>query len=476
MTATGSAAVVDPGLPGGCGVGPADARGGCSGRRGPLCRDGECSVSQQYEPAVPPRGWNSYDCYGCAITEGDFRANVEAMAAKLRGYGYVYAVIDGLWYYDEVTPTALAAESTLKPRLDGFGRPIPSPVRFPSSAGGAGFKPLADFVHGLGLKFGIHVMRGIPREAVAQRMQIEGTGLRADEVADTRSVCAWERTMFGVEMSRPGAQGWYESLLRLYAGWGVDFIKGDDFGNAPYHRDEVTALHRAVKGCGREMVLSLSPGIDAHEVLRVHPHVAQHCDMWRISADIWDKWDNVKYLFGLCSAWSGAIGPVSFPDADMLPYGMMGLGNTPTRPTRRSRLTEDEVRTHFTLLAIARSPLMFGGDVPQLDDFTLGVLTNPEVLAVNSHSRNNRPVWLWDLEGHRVAWRAEEVSGAGFFLAVFNLGDEAAEVSVGLEGNGFPGRVSVRDLWGRRELGVMEKAIAPRLPPHGCALYRCAAV
>lgn len=422
--------------------------------------------------ATSPRGWNSYDSYGCAISEADFRANAEALAAKLLPHGYEYACIDGLWYYDDVTPTALGATSTQEPHLDAFGRPVPSPVRFPSSRDGQGFKPLADAVHQLGLKFGIHIMRGIPRLAVERRMPVAGSRQNAAAIADPSSRCAWENTMYGVDMRKAEAQAWYDSLLELYAGWGVDFIKGDDFGNTPYHSEEVEALHRAVKRCGRPIVLSLSPGINMPDIMTAHPHVAAHSDLWRISADIWDKWDNVRYLFPLCALWSGAIGPSSFPDADMLPYGMLGLGEKISRPTRRCRLTEDEVRTHFTLLAMARSPLLFGGDVPQLDDFTLGILTHSEVLHVQAYSRNNQPLWIWQLENKYAAWKADDVAGDRHYLAVFNLSDEPADVPVDLSAHGFGTRVRIRDLWARAELGLAEKTVAPRLAPHACVLYQ----
>ena len=422
---------------------------------------------------TPVRGWNSYDCYGCAINEAQFRANAEAMAVKLLPHGYTYACMDALWYYDDVTPTQLGATSTREPHLDAFGRPVPSPLRFPSSADGKGFKPLADAVHRLGLKFGLHIMRGIPRLAVERRLPVARSRRKAPAIANQASRCSWENTMFGVDMGKAGAQAWYDSLLELYAGWGVDLIKADDFGNTPYHREEVAALHRAVKNCGRPVRLSLSPGIMAHEMMTAHPHVAEHSDLWRISADIWDKWNDVRYLFPLCAFWSGAIGPASFPDADMLPYGMMGLGNKPTLPTRKSRLTADEVRTHFTLLAIARSPLLFGGDIPQLDDFTLAILTNPEVLAINSRSRGNRPLWLWPRDDRYVAWTAEAEAGPEKYLAVFNLGDEPAEISVDLAEHGFGARVRLRDLWARADLGTAAKTFAPRLAPHACALVSC---
>lgn len=419
----------------------------------------------------PPRGWNSYDCYGCAIAEPDFRANVDALADKLLSHGYEYACIDASWYYDSVTATSLAMTSQHEPHMDEFGRLLPSPVRFPSAADGAGFKPLADYVHSRGLKFGIHIMRGIPRHAVERRLPVMGTKRQASDVADPRRICSWEHSMFGVDMARDGAQAWYDSLLAQYAEWGVDFIKGDDFLNT-YHREEIAALHQAVKKCGRPIVLSLSPGIAPHEILQTHSHVASHSDMWRISADIWDKWNDVRYLFPLCAFWSGAIGPPTWPDADMLPYGMLGLGNNPSRPTRSTNLTPDEVRTHFTLLAIARSPLFFGGDLPQLDNFTLSILSNPEVLAVNTASRSNRPLWLWPRDDRHIAWKAEAETGNAQYLAVFNLGDEPAEITVPLAEHGFGERAHVCELWTRNDMGTVESKLAPRLAPHSCVLYR----
>lgn len=425
----------------------------------------------QLTPRMPPRGWNSYNGHGCAITEAEFRANAEVLAARLLSSGYAYACVDGLWYYDQVAATGLAGISPGDPCLDDFGRPTPSIARFPSAAHGAGFKPLADFVHGLGLKFGLHLMRGIPRAAARRKLPIAGTPRYASEIADPTRPCVWENTMYGVDMRKEGAQAWYDSLLALYAEWGVDFLKADDFLN-PYAREEIEGLHRAAQRCGRPIALSLSPGIHTRDILSTHAHVAARSDMWRISADVWDRWSDVRQLFPLCAAWSGRIGPDSFPDADMLPYGALGLGVPHARPMRRSRLTEDEVRTHFTLLCMARSPLFLGGDLQQLDQFTEGILTNPEVLAINSASRDNRQLWIWPRSDLHVAWGARETTGNAQFLALFNLEDAPAVVKVDLAEQGFGERARVRDLWRRADLGILENEIAPLLAPHACALYR----
>ena len=423
--------------------------------------------------STPPLGWNSYDSYGGSITEAELRANIDSLAVELLPVGYQYACIDALWFYESVEPTALAgvAIGNTRPFLDAYGRCVPAPPRFPSAAGGAGFKPMADHAHRLGLKFGIHIMRGIPRAAVAENLPIWNSKYRARDVADPTSRCGWEQTMWGVDLARPGAQDWYDSLIALYADWEIDFIKADDMGS-PYYSAEIAALYQAIARCPRPIRLSLSPGVDLNDILRAHTHVSEHSEMWRISADIWDKWTDVRYLFSLCGAWAATAGPGSWPDADMLPYGMLGLGNNPSKPTRPSRLTPDEMRTHFTLLSIARSPLLFGGDVTQLDPATKAILTNPEVLAVNQQGTRNRQLNIWGRTDRAVAWSAVDAVNGDVYLALFNLEDTPAEVAATLVELGFTGSVNVRDLWTHKNLETAQERIAVRLAPHACVLYR----
>lgn len=424
---------------------------------------------------TPPMGWNSYDSYGCAVTEADFLANLDAIAERLKPHGYEYACIDAGWYYDRVVPTGLAAVAAdgVRPHMDSFGRLLPSPIRFPSAAGGDGFRPLAEATHSRGLKFGIHIMRGIPRAAVDGNIPVAGASGRARDIADTSSRCPWEQTMFGVDMARPGAQAWYDSLVSLYADWGVDFIKADDMCH-PYFSAEIEALFRALDRCPRPILLSLSPGVDVNDVLRAHPHVAEHSEMWRISADVWDKWLDVRQLFPISAVWGSASGTGTWPDADMLPYGRLGLGNNPSRPTRASRLSEDEMRTHFTLLVMMRSPLFLGGDVPQLDAPTLTVLTNPEVLAVHRHATGMRQLHIWGRSDRAVARAAVDGRTGDTILALFNLDDSPAELSATLEELGLNGPARVRDLWAGQDLPRVTEKVAVRLAPHACALYRLA--
>ena len=170
-----------------------------------------------------PMGWNSWDCYGPAVDEATVRKNAEFMAEHLKQHGWEYVVVDIQWS----NPTA--SEHEYQPFtelcMDEYSRLIPAENRFPSSAGGKGFAPLAEYIHSLGLKFGIHIMRGIPRQAVHQNTKIKGSKKTARQIAQTASICGWNTDMYGVDVSKEGAREYYDSLFELYASWGVDFIK-----------------------------------------------------------------------------------------------------------------------------------------------------------------------------------------------------------------------------------------------------------
>ncbi|MEC3949768.1 glycoside hydrolase family 27 protein [Sphingobium sp. HWE2-09] len=407
----------------------------------------------------PPMGWNSWNSFATTITEAQARETAAIMADKLLSFGYDIFTVDIQWYEPKASSYSYNAKP--KPAMDGYGRMIPAPNRFPSSIGGKGFAPLAKAVHALGLRFGIHVMRGIPRAAVEANPPILGTRYRAADIADRASICSWNPDMYGVDMTRPGAQAYYDSLFRLYADWGVDFVKMDDMSR-PYdaHAPEIEAAHKAIVATGRPMILSLSPG--ETPVIR-GDHVRRFAQMWRISDDFWDEWPMLEAQFTRLENWTPYRGPGSWPDADMLPLGRLALG------ARDTRFTPDEQRTLMTLWAIARSPLIMGGDLRHLDSATLALLNNREVLAVNQASSGNCPHFVAD--GTRV-WSAVADGGTGRYLAMFNTGSKVREVGVRLRDLGLAGPVAVRDLWEGKALGRQAERVSAMLPPHGCVLYR----
>ncbi|MBN1466139.1 NPCBM/NEW2 domain-containing protein [candidate division KSB1 bacterium] len=368
----------------------------------------------QWAP-TPPMGWNSWDCYGPTVTEKEVKANADYMAENLKEFGWQYIVVDIRWYVDN---TKTHGYNQINPvyNMDEYGRFTPSPVRFPSAADGNGFKPLADYVHGKGLKFGIHVMRGIPREAVRRNTPIVGSSATAADIYSEERLCRWLGDMYTVVAGRPGAQEYYNSIFNLYASWGVDFVKIDDL-STPYHRAEIEMIRQAIDQTGRPIVLSTSPGETPIEHAE---HIKTHANMWRIIGDFWDNWPQLKNEFEVCHRWAPHIGDGHFPDADMLPLGRIGI-RAERGDDRMSGFTRDEHYTLMTLFAIFRSPLMFGGDLPSTDDFTLSLLINREVLAVNQKSSNNRQLFRKD---DLIAWTADDPETGDIYLALFNTQEQ----------------------------------------------------
>jgi hypothetical protein len=363
---------------------------------------------------APPMGWNSWDCYGPTVTEKEVMANADYMAEHLKRSGWEYIVVDIRWYvkndkaggYNQKNPQYV---------LDKYGRYEPSPNRFPSSAGGRGFKPLADYVHSKGLKFGIHIMRGVPVEAVKKNTPIFGSTAKASEIYSTEGQCPWLKDNYTIVADKTGSQEYYNSIFKLYASWGVDYVKVDDLSQ-PYHKEEIEMIRRAIDKCGRAIVLSTSPGPTPIEQAE---HIKNNANLWRISSDLWDNWPQLKEHFPLCAMWAPHIGTGHWPDADMLPLGRIGI-RAEVGDNRMSRLTKDEQITLMTLWSISRAPLMFGGDLPSNDEWTLSLLTNDEVLYVLNNSTNNRQLSRKD---DIIIWAADDQKTGDKFAAFFNTQD-----------------------------------------------------
>ena len=417
--------------------------------------------------ATPTMGWNSWDFYGTTVTEEQTKAQADYMAEHLLSHGWDLITVDIQWYAP--TPEADGDyynydAASVDLMLDGYGRLQPATTRFPSAAGGVGFTNLAEYVHSKGLRFGIHIMRGIPRQAVIDDLPIYGTSYTAQDIADTSSTCSWNPDMYGVDMSRPGAQEYYDSLFSMYARWGVDFIKVDDLSR-PYHTAEIEAIRAAIDKTGRPMVFSTSPG---ETPVSAGGHVMQNANQWRISDDFWDSWSAMYDQFQRLHDWTPYRGPGYFPDADMLPIGKVHASSSDS-DGRETYFTEDEQYTLMCLWSIARSPLIHGGDMTQMDSFTLSLMTNDEVIAVNQYSTHNRQLFN---TGTQITWVADAVDSSDKYLAVFNATESSAAVSVDLTALGYNGNCSIRSLWNQTDLGSFSGTFAPEINAHGAALYR----
>jgi alpha-galactosidase len=440
---------------------------------------------------TPPMGWNSWDAYGLTITELQFRENVQVLTTQLKPLGWNYAVIDEGWFF--YNPEDRPRPDTLKYALDHNGRYVPVVARFPSAGAVAGepvaadgmklaatindtsFKPLADFVHAQGLKFGIHIVRGIPRAAVERNLPIAGSTFKTQDAADTSDACPWDPTNWGVK-DTPAGQAWYDSLLAQYAAWGVDLLKVDCISDHPYKVDEIRMLRKAIDKTGRPIVLSLSPGPTN---LSHVDELVQLANMWRISDDIWDYWANARPFpqsvtsqFARLAAWARYAGPGHWPDADMLPLGELRPVPGEGKP-RSSRLTPAEARTQMTLWAMARSPLIVGANLTLLDGTTRALITNPDVIGVDQKATGSREA---SHSGEMIAWTADLPGGfpGGYTkaLALFNMGEGAQTVNSSFEAYGLDATTyTAKDAWAGKVLGKVKSVENLTVEPHATVLW-----
>lgn len=410
----------------------------------------------------PPMGWNSWDCLGFDVNEAEVKATADFMAENLKDLGYEYVVLDMNWYAPDYS-TMKGAEDSLY-HLDEFGRLLPDTVKFPSSAGGKGFKPLADYVHSLGLKFGIHILGGIPKKAVDANFLIKGTSLHASSITQPESGGYRYPTFHAIDLAKPGGQEYYNSIFELYAAWGVDYIKADYL---PFD-SELIGISRASRLCGRGMIISAVPDQIPGHVLRENAH------MFRVGLDLWDKWEWLKRSFFMAALVVKEAEPGYWPDLDMLPVGMLTV-KSPREGEKPhiSNLNKDEVYTLFSLWYITRMPLMIGGYLPQTDPFTLSVIRNNEALEVNRNSINNRQLYHFNTDF--IIWTADIPESQDKYLALFNISDGNVPVEVGVNWDqlGLADSVyRVRDLWAGKDLGSFTERFSVPIRAHAAGLYR----
>lgn len=424
---------------------------------------------------TPPLGWNSWDCFGAAVNEEQLIANADYMAKHLKQYGWEYVVCDIQWYEPKSRDNDYNNFTELE--MDEYGRLIPAENRFPSSKGGKGFKPIADYVHSLGLKFGIHIMRGVPRQAAAKNCKIYGSDKTCRQIAHHFSVCSWNTDMYGLYNCQ-GAQDYYNSIINMYAEWGIDFIKCDDIcvtefrkWDNPYTADyEIEMLRKAIDNCGREIVLSLSPGPAPREKA---DHLCKNANMWRLTGDFWDRWEPLYNMFDKCAQWQGVSAKGNYPDCDMLPIGRLSKNGTCHGPQNRmSQFTKAEQYTLMSLWGIFKSPLMIGGNLPDNDDFTLSLLTNSEYMEMHAKSYGARQIAREEKNGKgKIVWAA---NGKGCkYIALFNTGDKEKVLKVDLSTVLMPDtNYKVLDIWQKEQLGSFKNTISLSVAPHGARLLK----
>lgn len=403
---------------------------------------------------TPPMGWNSYDYYDTSVNEEQVKANARYMAENLKEFGWEYIVVDIEWYsYDTGSQRDKYQYIPFwKVEMDEYSRLLPCIQKFPSAKDGKGFKPLADYVHDLGLKFGIHIMRGIPREAAHAHTKILGSAATANDVADPANICFWNPDMYGVRPEVPGAQEYYDSLMALYAEWGVDFIKCDDICrmDMPTAKKEIEMLYEAIQKCGREIVLSLSPGPAKIEEAW---HYETYANMWRITDDFWDRWELLLPMFERCELWQNHVSEGCYPDCDMLTLGKLGKG---FGHEWECNFTKEEQVTMMTLWCIFRSPMMIGAELTKLDDWTKSLLTNGEVLRLLKYSKGAKQM---ERDDKHVIWCSMDTEESAGYLAVFNLEEKEVDVVIPwkkVEEYGITGKQG-KELWSGEGLDLTDE-------------------
>jgi len=410
---------------------------------------------------TPPMGWNSWNVYLGSPDEEEMKAQMRSMAADLLPYGYQYFTTDAHWYgfsntqYKDGTIFA----------WDEYGRPIPQPNKYPSSADGSGFKAMADYAHSLGLKFGLHMMRGLNKWMLGHGCCIKGTETKLEEIIDWNSPCHWDdkNGWYGVKLDHPDVQKWYDSLFENFASWGVDFIKYDDIAY-PLQVIETEMIHNALEKCGRKMVLSLSPG-EAN--VKDGEFYSAHANMWRISGDFWDDWqDCLRKSFDYLAAWNERIEYPGWPDADMIPIGWLceKKSSRGLRP-RFCRFNQEEIQSLFTLFCIARSPLILTSNLLRDEADVLHVITQPDCLAVNQ--RGKHPLCLKQ-DGDLHIWRS--AADGNEYLALFNLSEaeQTFEVDIPQE---FEGKTAL-DVWNKEIYQLCHATSTFPITAHGVVFLR----
>jgi hypothetical protein len=414
----------------------------------------------------PPKGWNSFDCYGIFINEQQALSNLEAFNEKLKPFGYEYFCIDAGWYSEyefQFDPERPIQKDNANLVIDEYGRFIASPRLFPR-----GLKYIADRVHEHGLKFGIHIMRGIPRIAVEQNTPVKGTEYFARDVANTDSICNWCPFLYGIDMNKPGSQEYYDSVIEYLAENGVDFIKADDIIMFP---DEFKAVKQAINNCGRTMVLSLSPGKQAAKVNVEHFRCA---DMVRLSGDIWDERAALDSGLDRWNIWEDIDEPGLWLDLDMIPFGALQVYAKKTKNSddnllsgkgsaRMCQFTLAEKRSFITMRALAASPLIMGGELTMTPDEDFALITNKHILDCCNNGVIGKQIFYQDcLDIRKTPQHGNNECG---WIGVFNRSLSSKTITLTPENLKIKTGLNLFSVWNNSELdfscGEFEIEVAP---------------
>jgi alpha-galactosidase len=349
---------------------------------------------------TPPMGWNSWNHFGCDVSAQLIRETADAMAKSgMRDAGYQYLVIDDCWQVAR----------------DAAGRLVADSVRFPG-----GMKPLAEYVHSKGLKFGLYTDAG-------------------------RQTC----------QRRPGTYGSEEIDARTFAEWGVDYVKEDWCNSEGLDGPTQYAKFRdALAKAGRPIVFSICEW-GSNRPWEWGPRTG---NLWRTTGDIGDRWASMIALLDLNAQYALAASPGAWNDPDMLEVGNGGM-------------TEDEYRAHFSLWALMAAPLMAGNDVRTMPAATRDILLNKEVVAVDQDSLGVQGMLVQEPAPDLQVW-AKPLADGSRAVVLFNRSALQTVITASWRGLGIRGPARVRDLWAHADLGTFPGRFMATVPAHGVVMVR----
>jgi len=426
---------------------------------------------------TPPMGWNSYDCWNYAVCQDTFMKNTHYLA-NMKQYGWEYCVVDFIWWIPQVGAFAGSQNGdwTLG-NMDQYGRFMPDTTRFPSAKGGKGFKPLADSVHNLGMKFGLHLMRGVPRMAVHRNCMVFNSTYSCTNAANQNSNCPWLDWMYGAASTAAG-QAYITSMVSLCNDWGVDYLKVDDLwasSTEGYHDSEVVMYGRAIAAQSREIVFSTSPGPTP---LNKASAVSQYANMFRLVNDLWDTWGQLTDAYNVAESWRGTTvkwGQGCWPDVDMLPFGHLALYGPVGNPRYSlSTFTKGEHRLMLLLWCVNNGPLMWGGNLPDNsnDKFYDSLMTNANALFIEQHGINAR-VLKAQTTGTPIWTSTHPLDTTTKFLLLGNTSGSSQTITVNLTTIGFSATqaVPVKNVWTGATLSPVTGTFTQTIPTHDAGLY-----
>ncbi len=402
---------------------------------------------------TPPMGWNSWNCWGGAVSQEKVLSSARAMIAKgLHDHGWTYINIDDGWQgvrggeFDAIQPNS----------------------KFPD------IKALADEIHSLGLRFGIYSTpwRGTYEGHIGSSCDNEdgnydwvknGDHNEFFRIGkDTKTHDEGKKTNWTF-----GKFSFAEKDAAQWAAWGIDYLKYDWFPNDVPH---VAEMANALRKSGRDVAYSLSnTGLYNNA-----SDYAQLATAWRTTGDIRDTWQSISRIGFAQDRWAGYTGPGHWSDPDMLVIGRVGWGPS----LHVTKLTPDEQYTHISLWCLLSAPLLIGCDIAQMDDFTLGLLTNDEVLALDQDSLGKQATQI-SSDGDKVIY-AKHLEDGSTAVGLFNRGTTETTISVhwgpwGDLAMAGATKLLVRDLWRQKDLGIFDGKFEAKVAPHGVVLVRLSA-